>query len=84
MMKTVSLREANKDFSKLIQEIERRGDSFVITRHGCPVARLIPHVADKHADPDWVAAFDQMRALHAKGIDLGGLKVDRETIHDLS
>lgn len=83
-MKTVSLREANRDFSKLVQEIERKGDSFVITRHGRPVAHLIPHVADKHADPEWIAAFKRMKALQARGLDLGGLRVDRESLYDRS
>lgn len=81
-MKTVSLREANKDFSKLIQEIERRGEVFVITRHGRPVARLGPEAANKLDDPDWALAFDEMKRLHAQGLDLDGLRVDRDDLYD--
>lgn len=81
-MKRVSLREANKDFSKLIQEIERKGEAFVITRHGRPVARLIPETEDKQSDPKWRVAFEEMKRLHAKGLDLGGLRVERDDLYD--
>ncbi len=81
-MKIVSLREANKDFSKLIREIERKGETYVITRHGRPVARLVPESADKRSDPDWVLAFDEMKRLHAEGLDLGGLRVKRDELYD--
>ena len=81
-MKTVSLREAHKDFSKLIQGIERRGEVFVITRHGRPVARLGPEGVDKHDDPDWALAFGEMKRLHAQGLDLGGLRLDRDDLYD--
>ena len=81
-MKTVSLRDANKDFSKLIQEIERKGEVFVITRHGKPVARLGPEIASKRADPEWASAFAEMERLLDKGLDLGGLSVDRDDLYD--
>ena len=81
-MKTVSLRDANKDFSKLIQEIERKGEVFVITRHGKPVARLGPETASKRADPEWASAFAEMERLLDKGLDLGGLSVDRDDLYD--
>ena len=81
-MKSVPLREANRDFSKLIQQIERRGEVFVITRHGRPVARLGPETVNKRDDPDWALAFAEMKRLHAEGLDLGGLRVDRDDIYD--
>lgn len=81
-MKTVTLREANKDFSKLVQEIERKGEQFLITRHGHPVARLVPHREDKRANPAWVAAFERMKQLHSTGLDLRGLKIDRDELYD--
>jgi prevent-host-death family protein len=81
-VKTVSLREANRDFSKLIQEIERRGEVYVITRHGRPVARLGPENGDKRSDPEWARAFEEMKRLHAEGLDLGGLRVKRDEIYD--
>ena len=81
-MKSVSLREANRNFSKLIQEVERRGEVYVITRHGRPVARLEPESANNRDDPDWAQAFAEMKRLHAEGLDLGGLSVDRDDTYD--
>src|SRR5690349_12395733 len=38
---TITAREANQQFSRLLAEVVA-GRSFVITRHGVPVARLVP------------------------------------------
>ena len=38
---TITAREANQQFSRLLAEVAA-GKSFVITRHGIPVARLAP------------------------------------------
>ena len=81
-MKTVTLREANKNLSKLVGEIERKGEGYIITRQGRPVARLVPHAVEKSADPNWEAARERMRRLHVKGLDLGGLKIDRDALYD--
>lgn len=81
-MKTVTLREANKNLSKLVREIERNGEGYVITRHGRPVARLVSQAVEKSADPNWEAARERMKRLHAKGLDLGGLKIDRDALYD--
>lgn len=50
-MRTVSLMDANQKFSKLIKEVER-GEGFLITRRGRPIAKLVRHVGDKSADPE--------------------------------
>jgi prevent-host-death family protein len=81
-MKTVTLREANKNLSKLVREIEREGEGYVITRRGRPVARLVRHAMEKSANPNWEAARERMKRLHAKGLDLGGLKIDRDALYD--
>ena len=44
MSKAVSAADANRDFSKLLRAV-RDGDSFVITSHGKPVAKIVPFVA---------------------------------------
>ncbi len=81
-MKTVTLREANKNLSKLIRELERKGEGYVITRRGRAVARLVPRAAEKSADLNWEAARERMKRLHAKGLELGGLKIDRDALYD--
>jgi prevent-host-death family protein len=40
-MKTVTAADANRHFSKLLQEA-RSGQSIEITSHGTPIARLVP------------------------------------------
>jgi prevent-host-death family protein len=44
MARTITAREANRNFSRLLAEVAA-GESFVITRHGVPVARLAPEPA---------------------------------------
>ncbi len=80
-MRTVSLMIANQQFSRLIREVEA-GEDVVITRRGRPIARLMPHRADKAADPEWVAAYERMTELLEEGASLGGLRVRRDDLYD--
>jgi prevent-host-death family protein len=45
-MRTVTAREANQQFSKLL-EAAVGGEEVTITRRGVPVARLIPVITDE-------------------------------------
>ena len=80
-MQTVSLMDANQNFSKLIKKVER-GEKFVITRRGLPVADLTPHKLDKTVDADWVSAFERMKARMDEGASLAGLRVKRDELYD--
>ena len=81
-MRTVSLMTANQEFSKLIKEVEH-GEGFLLTRRGRPIiAKLVPHMADKTADPEWAAAYKQMMVRLEEGASLGGLRVEREELYD--
>ena len=57
-MRTVSLMTANQEFSRLIREVER-GEGVLITRRGRPIAKLVPHAADKTEDPEWAAVVPE-------------------------
>ncbi len=81
-MKTVSMREANRDFSKLIQDLERTDESYIVTRRGRPVARIVPYAEDRTADPEWRAAYEQMKQIQNRGYRLGGLRVSRDELYD--
>jgi prevent-host-death family protein len=59
-MRTVTAREANQSFSKLLQAVVE-GEEVVITRRGKPVARLSPIEA----------AADRIIAHFREGVDLG-------------
>lgn len=80
-MRSVSLMTANQEFSKLIREVER-GESVLITRRGRPIAKLLPHGADKTSDPVWTAAYRRMMRQLEEGASLGGLKIAREDVYD--
>ena len=41
-MKEVALHDAKNRLSAIVQEVEETGGEIVITRHGKPVARLLP------------------------------------------
>ncbi len=58
-MRTVSIREANQNFSRLVKEVEA-GQTVVITRQGKPVAQLAPQVASQLDDPDFRVRFEQL------------------------
>lgn len=61
-MRTVTARDANQSFSKLLAEAEQ-GETVLITKNGKTVAELRPRADDPRDDPEWRAAFDRMIAL---------------------
>lgn len=68
-MLTVGAFEAKTHLSSLLERVER-GEEVVITRHGRPVARLVP--AEKIDRERVNAAIAKLKALRA-GSSLGGL-----------
>jgi prevent-host-death family protein len=67
-MRTVSAREANQSFSKLLQAVVE-GEEVVITRRGKPVARLAP-IAPAVADAERQAEITRIIAHLREGVDL--------------
>ncbi len=80
---TVSIREANRDFSKIIQDLERTEEGYVVTRRGKPVARIVPYLEDRATDPEWRAAYERMKQIQNRGYRLGGLRVSRDELCDI-
>jgi prevent-host-death family protein len=68
-MRTVSAREANQSFSKLLQAVVE-GEEVVITRRGKPVARLAP-IENAARDAERQAEIDRIIAHFREGVDLG-------------
>jgi prevent-host-death family protein len=64
--------DAKTHFSELLEKVER-GQEVTITRHGTPVARLIP-VKKTSTREERRAAIEHW-IQSSKGITLGGLKV---------
>jgi prevent-host-death family protein len=68
-MRTVSAREANQGFSKLLQAVVE-GEEVVITRRGRPVARLAP-IEGAARDAERQAEIDRLIEHWREGVDLG-------------
>jgi prevent-host-death family protein len=47
-VRSIQAAEAKAHLSSLLDEVER-GETIVITRHGKPVARLVPEVEERQA-----------------------------------
>lgn len=85
---TITAREANQQFSRLLAEVAA-GKSFVITRHGVPVARLTPEPAPdgrRRLTPEqeraWAETLEFIRSRPPAGEAVGPL--DRDWLHDRS
>ncbi|MCW5769048.1 MAG: type II toxin-antitoxin system prevent-host-death family antitoxin [Phycisphaeraceae bacterium] len=69
---SVGAYEAKTHFSELLERVAE-GEEITITRHGSPVARLVP-VKNRTTPEERQAAADEIRRL-AKGQSLGGLRI---------
>ncbi len=75
-MKQVGVYEAKTQLPRLLGEVER-GETVTITRHGRPVARLIPMRGERRRVGEAIEALEAFRASHS----LGGL-TPRELIEE--
>ncbi|HEX2028921.1 MAG TPA: type II toxin-antitoxin system prevent-host-death family antitoxin [Nitriliruptorales bacterium] len=73
-MPDISATEASRNFSRLLDTVEHDGTTYVIVRHGAPVAQLSPVARCSGArlkslfrehvpDPRWREDLDSMRDL---------------------
>ncbi|HLY44907.1 MAG TPA: type II toxin-antitoxin system prevent-host-death family antitoxin [Stellaceae bacterium] len=69
MDKIVPAAEANRRFSRLLRAV-REGDSYVVTAHGRPVARIIP-IRDDDAVKDKARELLLARLRSQAAIDVG-------------
>ncbi len=66
-MKTVGAYEAKTHLPRLIEEVAR-GEQITITKHGVPVARLVPAGVTSPADPiETLRALREFRDKHTLG-----------------
>lgn len=81
----VSAYDAKTNLSKLLERAAR-GERFVITRHGKPVAQLIPFEGgDVESVREAIDTVASIRArLGKKGVTLAGILDDSETARDLA
>lgn len=69
---TVGAYEAKTRFSELLEQVEA-GEEITITKHGTPVARLVP-VVKSYTLAERRAAIERIKQL-SKGLSLRGLKI---------
>lgn len=81
MQHIINLREANQYLSRYISQL-KNGDEVVITRHGKPVARLLPVIEEQTLSEDQQAALQRLRARSRKGYYLGGQGIVRAELYE--
>lgn len=69
---TVGAYEAKTHLSELLEKVEA-GEEIVITKHGAPVARLVPVIKEASAE-ERAAAIERIQKLSTR-LSLAGLKV---------
>jgi prevent-host-death family protein len=83
VQKSVSAREANQQFSRILRDVEA-GAEIVVTRRGRPVARIVPAPpsGERQLTPEQEAALERTRQRLGKGWDLGVGKFNRDELYD--
>ena len=61
MDRDIPATEANRDFSRLLREVQK-GESFTVTSHGRPVARIVPVAETKRDEAERQKAFAEFMA----------------------
>jgi prevent-host-death family protein len=64
LMRQIQASEAKTHLPQLLDEVER-GETVIITRHGRPIARLVPEADRRRAEIDEVMAAIEARRRHA-------------------
>ncbi len=62
-MRQIQASEAKTKFLQLLDDVER-GDTLIITRHGKPIARLVPETERRQAEIEW--ALREMKKLRSR------------------
>jgi prevent-host-death family protein len=83
VQRSVSAREANQQFSRILRDVEA-GAEILVTRRGQPVARIVPvqPSRERQLTPEPEAALERTRRRLEKGWDLGGGKFNRDELYD--
>lgn len=78
-METISAAEADRGFSRILRDV-RQGQSFVVTLHGVPIAKIVPaERSDAVAD---VAKKALLAHLCAQPIIVLGQRWKRDELYD--
>jgi prevent-host-death family protein len=84
MTKTISLRDANQRFARVVREVEG-GTEYVVTRRGEPVVRIVPARPGKRVPtPEQQAAFQRLikTAREGRWRSPKGWRFNRDEAHE--
>lgn len=83
MQRSVSAREANQHFSRILRDVEA-GAEIVVTRRGQPVARIVPASSsgERRLTAEQEAAHARSMERLRKGWLLGGGRFSRDELYD--
>lgn len=77
---TVGLREANQDFTALVERIARTGRGVLVTKRGVPIVRIVPvEGAEAGLTAEQAAILE--RAVGEK-LALAQWRFDRDELHE--
>ena len=78
-MRSITAREANQSFSRVLRDAEN-GNSIVVTRRGKPVAVIAPYRKENTEDRE--RAIEHIVKLMREGLPLGGRRFTRDEMHE--
>ncbi|AUB81873.1 type II toxin-antitoxin system Phd/YefM family antitoxin [Candidatus Thiodictyon syntrophicum] len=81
MQEIVSIRDANQHLSRYLDRVEQ-GTEILITRRGQPIARLLRVDPQGGLSDAQRAARERLRARMETGYALGGVRLEREALHE--
>ena len=79
-MREIQASEAKAHLPRLLDEVER-GETIVITRHGRPIARIVPEADRRQVEAEAAIARIQARRAHTGRVTLGELLAARHEGH---
>jgi len=69
MSETISATEANRNFLRILREV-REGQTFVVTDHGRPIAKIIPTGDDEQRRKEaWNQLFERVRSQPSRTVE---------------
>ena len=82
MAKTISLRDANQSFAKLVREVEEKGTEVTVTRRGQPIVKIVPLHRPGALSAEKRAAFDRIFDKATLGRSPRGWQFDKKELYD--
>lgn len=79
-MEQISISETRRQIAQLVEQVEHRRESFVITRHGKPAAALVPMDVYEEWQRERRALFDVIRDVQGANPDADPDDVLKEVI----